>query len=71
MQSTVPDREEHRLDGLDRVRSLKETAELLGLSIATLRRRIAAGAIKVVHLSPRRVGITDHARAVFLEQNAT
>jgi hypothetical protein len=41
--------------GLDRVRTLKETAALLGLSMSTLRRRIADGAIKTVRLSQRRV----------------
>jgi hypothetical protein len=59
------------LDGLDRVRTLKETAQLLGVSMATLRRRIADGAIKIVRLSPRRIGVRDSAREAFLEQNVT
>ena len=59
------------LDGLDRVRTLKETAKLLGVSMATLRRRIAEGAIKTVQLSQRRVGVTDRARENFLQESST
>jgi predicted DNA-binding transcriptional regulator AlpA len=58
------------LDGLDRVRTLKETAQLVGVSMATLRRRIADGAIKIVRLSPRRIGIRDSDRQAFLDANA-
>jgi hypothetical protein len=80
-QSTGFGREERRggggavdasgLDGLDCVRSLKETARRLDLSMSTLRRRIDDGAIKVVRLSQRRVGVTDRAREAFLKENAT
>lgn len=54
MYSTGLSREERGagIGGGDRVRSLKETAALLGISIATLRRMIAAG------------GWTDHYSAV-------
>jgi predicted DNA-binding transcriptional regulator AlpA len=58
-------------DGLDRVRTLKETAQLLGISMATLRRRIADGAIKTVRLSQRRIGVLDSARQAFLQENAS
>jgi hypothetical protein len=74
LQSTGLGREERRgvgLDGLDRVRTLKETAKLLGISMATLRRRIADGAIKTVRLSQRRIGVLDSARQAFLRENAT
>jgi predicted DNA-binding transcriptional regulator AlpA len=58
--------------GPDRVRSLRETAALLNISIATLRRMIAAGTgPKVIRLSPRRVGVLDGARERFLQENAT
>jgi excisionase family DNA binding protein len=56
--------------GPDRVRSLRETAELLGVSVATLRRMIAARTIKIVRLSPRRIGIRDSDREAFLQENA-
>jgi predicted DNA-binding transcriptional regulator AlpA len=59
------------LHDLDRVRTLKETAKLLGVSMATLRRRIADGAIKTVRLSQRRIGVLDSARQAFLQENAT
>jgi predicted DNA-binding transcriptional regulator AlpA len=79
LQSTGLGREERRGvdavsaggDGLDRVRTLKETAKLLGVSMATLRRRIADGAIKTVRLSQRRIGVLDSARQAFLQENAT
>jgi excisionase family DNA binding protein len=82
LQSTGLGREERRgvgaasaggggLDGLDSVRTLKETAKLLGVSMATLRRRIADGAIKTVRLSRRRIGVLDSARRAFLQENAT
>jgi hypothetical protein len=58
-------------DHLDHVRSLKQTCTLLNFSMSTLKRRIEDGSIKIVHLSARRVGITDSARAAFLKQNAT
>jgi hypothetical protein len=57
--------------GGDRVRSLAETAVLLGISIATLRRMISAGTgPTVTRLSPRRLGIRDSHRAAFLDANA-
>jgi predicted DNA-binding transcriptional regulator AlpA len=58
------------LNSLDRVRSLKETAALLGVSMSTLRRRIDDGSLKTVRLSVRRVGVTDRAREAFLRDNA-
>jgi predicted DNA-binding transcriptional regulator AlpA len=58
--------------GGDRVRSLAETAAMLGISIATLRRLIAAGTgPKVIRLSPRRIGIRDSDRAAYLDANAS
>jgi hypothetical protein len=57
--------------GGDRVRSLAETAALLGISIATLRRMITAGTgPTVTRLSPRRLGIRDSHRAAYLDANA-
>jgi predicted DNA-binding transcriptional regulator AlpA len=57
--------------GVDRVRSLQETAELLGIGIATLRRMIAAGTgPTVTRLSARRLGIRDSHREAFLDAHA-
>jgi hypothetical protein len=58
------------LDGLDHVRSLRQTCLLLGVSMSTLKRRIDDGSLKTVRLSERRVGITDAARAEFLRKSA-
>jgi hypothetical protein len=74
LQSTGPSRDERRvdgLDGLDCVRSLKQTCLLLGVSMSTLKRRIDDGSIKTIRLSARRVGIRDSDREAFLQQNAT
>jgi predicted DNA-binding transcriptional regulator AlpA len=75
IHSTALSREERGTGvggGGDRVRSLAETAALLNISIATLRRMIAAGTgPRVIRLSPRRIGVRDSAREAFLEQNAT
>jgi hypothetical protein len=58
--------------GGDRVRSLAETAALLNISIATLRRLIAAGTgPKVIRLSPRRIGIRDRDREAYLDAKAS
>jgi hypothetical protein len=64
MQSTGLSREERGPGGGgDRVRSLAETAELLDISICTLRRMIAAGEGPIVtRLSPRRLGVRDSHR---------
>jgi hypothetical protein len=58
-----------RRDGPDRVRSLVETAAILNISVATLRRRIADRSIQIVRLSERRIGIRDSAREAFLRDN--
>jgi len=51
----------------DRVRSLRDTAELLDISIATLRRLIARGVgPKIVRVSVRRSGILDSERERWL-----
>jgi hypothetical protein len=53
----------------DYVRSLAETAAILGLSLATLRRMIAMQqGPKVTRLSARRLGIRDSDREVFLNR---
>jgi predicted DNA-binding transcriptional regulator AlpA len=73
MYSTGLSREERGagIGGRDRVRSLQETAALLGISIATLRRLIAAGeGPTVTRLSPRRLGIRDSHRETFLDARA-
>lgn len=45
---------------LDRVLTLKCSAQVLGVSMSTLRRMVAAGsAPKVTHLSARRLGIRE------------
>ena len=55
--------------GPDRVRSLPETASILGISLATLRRMIAAErGPKVTRLSVRRVGVRDSDRDAFLSR---
>ena len=51
----------------DRVVSLKETAEICDLSVATLRRVIAAGrGPKLTRLSARRVGVRQSHRETWL-----
>jgi hypothetical protein len=41
----------------DPIRSLKQLATGWGVSIDTVRRRVAAGELKVIRLSPGRVGV--------------
>jgi predicted DNA-binding transcriptional regulator AlpA len=54
-------------DSIDYVRTLAETAEILGLSLPTLRRMIREGIAPVVtHLSARRMGIRDSHRVAWL-----
>ena len=48
MQSIPPD---------DSIRSLRDLARRWGVSMDTVRRRVAAGELKVVRLSPRRIGV--------------
>lgn len=43
----------------DRGRSFKQAAAILNLSVKTIQRRVAAGAIKAVSVSERRKIITD------------
>jgi excisionase family DNA binding protein len=45
------------LNSQDRVVSIVEAAERLGISKYTLRRRARAGAIKILRLSSRRIGV--------------
>jgi len=53
----------------DRVRSLRDTASVLGISVATLRRLIADGVgPKVVRVSERRPGIRDSERERWLSE---
>jgi hypothetical protein len=56
---------------LNRVRSFPETAEICGISLATLRRRIAAGkGPRVTALSEKRRGVSDRDREAWLEECA-
>lgn len=56
------------IEGADYVRSLQETAKLLGISTPTLRRMIASGEAPVVtRLSERRLGIRDSHRMAWLD----
>jgi excisionase family DNA binding protein len=41
----------------DRVVTMREAAEISGISTSTLKRQLKAGELKIVRLSPRRVGI--------------
>ena len=41
----------------DPIRSLRDLASRWGVSLDTVRRRVAAGELTVVRLSPRRVGV--------------
>ena len=43
--------------GADKVISIDQAAALVGVSASTLKRRARAGELKVLKLSPRRVGI--------------
>jgi hypothetical protein len=55
----------------NRVRSYQETADICGISLATLRRRIAAGkGPRVATMSERRKGISDRDREAWLEECA-
>jgi prophage regulatory protein len=59
MSKLLPQISTHDVVG-NRVRSLSETAAAAGISLATLRRRIADGTgPRVVRLSTRRVGIRE------------
>jgi hypothetical protein len=75
IQSTALSREERGFvggSGGDRVRSLAETAALLGISIATLRRMISAGTGPIItRMSPRRLGVRDCHRAAYLDAHAS
>jgi hypothetical protein len=54
---------------LNRVRSFPETAEICGISLATLRRRIRAGkGPRVTALSEKRRGVSDRDREAWLEE---
>jgi hypothetical protein len=41
----------------DPIRSLRDLARSWGVSLDTVRRRVAAGELRVVRLSPRRIGV--------------
>lgn len=41
----------------DKVVSIREAAEISGISTSTLKRQLKVGELKIVRLSPRRVGI--------------
>jgi predicted site-specific integrase-resolvase len=41
----------------DKVVSIREAAEISGISTSTLKRQLKVGELKVVRLSPRRIGI--------------
>jgi hypothetical protein len=52
----------------NRVRSLKETAEIAGISLATLRRQMKEGkGPRITSISTRRKGVTDRDREAWLE----
>jgi excisionase family DNA binding protein len=72
MLTTTPSRGGAGLGGApDRVRGIAETAQLLNISVSTLRRLISAGSIRVTRLSARRVGVLDSAREAFLRESST
>lgn len=59
------------IGGGDRLRSIPETAEVLGLGVATLRRMIASGkGPAVTHLSARRRGIRDSHLQIWINAQA-
>jgi predicted DNA-binding transcriptional regulator AlpA len=52
----------------NRMRSIAETAQILGIHVATLYRMIAAGTgPRVTRVSPNRRGISDYDREIWLE----
>jgi predicted DNA-binding transcriptional regulator AlpA len=52
----------------DRVRSLQETADILNVSLKTLRRMIDEGdGPRVIRLSKQKVGIRDSDRTAYLD----
>lgn len=54
----------------DRVLSLPEAALICGLSVYTLKRCNARGEIKILRLSPRRIGIRLSELQAFLDSRA-
>jgi predicted DNA-binding transcriptional regulator AlpA len=53
---------------LNRVRSIRETAEIAGISVATLYRRLKDGTgPRITSVTPGRRGVTDHDREAWLE----
>lgn len=54
----------------DRVLSLQEAAVICGLSVYTLKRCNARGEIKIIKLSPRRIGIRFSELQAFLDTRA-
>jgi excisionase family DNA binding protein len=62
---------DEKTNGGDRVRSLREAAALLGVSLATLRRLLRSGrGPTVTRLSERRIGIRDSHRLAWLDAQA-
>jgi excisionase family DNA binding protein len=59
---------ETKADPRERILTQREVAERLRVSLATVRRRCAAGELKVVRLSPRRVGILASEEARYLRE---
>jgi predicted DNA-binding transcriptional regulator AlpA len=56
---------------LNRVRSYPETAEIVGISLATFRRLIKAGkGPRITALSEKRRGVSDRDREAWLEERA-
>jgi excisionase family DNA binding protein len=52
----------------DPIRTLREIAQRWGVHTDTVRRRVAAGELRVVRLSPRRVGIRSSEEERYLRE---
>ena len=54
----------------DPISSLRDLARRWGVSMDTVRRRVAAGELKVVRLSPRRIGVRASEEERYLTERA-
>jgi hypothetical protein len=51
----------------ERVQTFREWCAGKGISLATGKRLVAAGKVKVIHLSARRIGVTESADREYME----
>jgi predicted DNA-binding transcriptional regulator AlpA len=54
----------------DKIVSMREAAAITGLSVSTLKRQTKGGGLKIIRLSPRRVGLRLSALYSWLDDRA-